>query len=295
MQPDDNDPIFRLPELRRRFDRAAPGFDDADFLHRRAFEGLIDRLAPMQLEPATILDLGAATGTGSRALAKTWRRARVISLDISRGMLAAGRRGRSWFSRIRDVQADAGSLPFNDGSLDMVFANLSLPWLAHPEQAFADIARVLKKEGLFVFATLGPDTLVEVREAWRSAEGGAAAPHVHPFADMHDIGDALVRAGLRDPVLDVERITVTYSDPRSLYRDLHRSGARNALAGRRAGLTGRGRFRHFEDRLCATANGGDIGITVELVFGHAWGSGRRQSAQEFHVDPGTIGRMRRNS
>ena len=116
------------------------------------------------------------------------------------------------------LSADKGLLQaFADASVDVVFANMLLPWIDDPAAAFAEIARVLRQDGLLAFATLGPDSLLELRDAWRTADAGA---HVKQFADMHDIGDALVRAGLRDPVLDVDRLSVTYRNSAALFRDI---------------------------------------------------------------------------
>lgn len=255
-------------------------------------DGLAERLAPMAIEPAVILDIGSATGRGGRWMSKRYRRARVISLDISRRMLLGARKGRGWFSRQRDVQADAHALPLIDGSVDLAMANLALPWFTRPETCLTEIGRVLRAEGLFLFSTLGPDTLVEIRDAWREADDGV---HVHPFADMHDIGDALIRAGLSDPVLDVERVTVTYEKPSALFDDLRQAGGTNLLAGRASGLTGKNRFARFVSALERRSKDGKTAATVELVFGHAWARGTRQTPQEFHVDAASIGRLPRKS
>ena len=289
MNGHDVHPSLRLTDVRRRFDRAASGFGDSDFVHRQCFDGLLDRLAPMALDPRRILDLGCGSGAGSRRLAKAYRRARISGLDLSAGMLEAGRGARSRFSRIAEVQGDARQLPFAPGVFDLIVANLLLPWLADPADALAEVARTLRREGLFLFASLGPDSLIEIRRAWQPDDG-----HVHPFIDMHDLGDALVRAGLRDPVLDVERLTVTYRSAEALFADLTATGARNALDARRPSLTGRRRFRRFTERLLAERSAdGVFAVTLELVFGHAWGGGPPQSPGEFRVAPGTIGRRRR--
>ena len=279
---------FRDADVRRRFERAADTFDQADFLHRRAMDGLLE---PIHAKPKLILDLGSATGAGTRQLAALFRSARVVGVDIAHSMLRAGR-GKRWrFSRIREVQGSAVKLPFRDGAFDMVVANLSPPWFTDPEASFTEIARVLRKEGLFAFSSLGPDSLIEIRNAWQDLDD---RPHVHPFVDMHVIGDALVSAGLRDPVLDVERLSVTYGQPTDLFRELTNCGARNLHAGRQRGLSGRRRFEAFERNLRANSGDGPIALTVEFVFGHAWGGGPRQRPQEFRLDPRDIGRLRRN-
>ena len=218
---------LRADHVRRRFDRAAATFDSADFVHKVTRDGLLARIEPMSVQARTVIDLGAATGSATPALGKRFRGARVVALDLSAAMLQKARDKQSWFKRIAAVQADATAIPLADNSVDVVFANLLLPWINDPPRAFAEINRVLRDEGLFAFSTLGPDSLLVLRQAWQTVDDDA---HVNRFADMHNVGDALVRAGLRDPVLDVDRLSVTYENPRGLFRDLTGAGARNSLA-----------------------------------------------------------------
>ena len=290
MQRKTEDHATKLGDLRRRRDRAAQLGADDDFVRSRTRDGLLERIEPMALDPKRILDIGGGSGRLSRALARRWRRSRIVSLDLSADMLAVGRRSRSRFSRIREVQGSAVRLPFAGGSFDLVISNLGLVSPERLSTAFAEVARVLRREGLFAFASLGPDSLVEIRRAWRAVDDG---PHVQAFADMHDIGDALVRSGMRDPVLDVERLGATYASPRALYEDLTLAAARNAVANRRRSLTGRRRFGRFEQELEAGAADGRFSVTLELVFAHAWGSGPQQPPGEFAIDPASIGRTTR--
>ncbi|HZW58857.1 MAG TPA: methyltransferase domain-containing protein [Woeseiaceae bacterium] len=278
--------IPQQDEVRRRFERAAATFDEADFVHRHTAAGLLERLAPMRIASGRVLDLGAATGTLSRALAKRFRRSHVVSIDLAHAMLRRARKARSRFARIGEVEADATRLPLADRSVDVVVCNQLLPWLADGAALFDEVARVLRRDGLFAFATLGPDSLAELRTAW--GEGA----HVHRFADMHDTGDALLRAGLCDPVLDVDRLTIDYRDTAGLYRDLAACGARNCLAGRRRTLTGKGRWLAAERELAAQMRDGTLSLDLELVYGHAWGGGTRAREGEFRVDVAAIGRRR---
>lgn len=281
---------LELRDVRRRFDRAARRFAGADFVHRRAADGMFERLSPIRLDVARILDAGAATGAASRALAKRFRRSRVISLDLSRPMLVEARKSRSRFSRIREVQADAAQLPLKSGSIDLAFANLLLPWIDDAPAFFTSIARVLREGGLFVFSSLGPDSLAGLRDAWQEIDDDE---HVMRFSDMHDVGDALVRAGLRDPVLDVDYLTVTYDDPLSLFADLTATGGRNALRGRRRSLTGRRTFERLSDNLQRHCGDGPLEFPLEMVFGHAWGAGPPAPPGEYVLDVSAIGRRRR--
>ena len=162
--------MLRLRDIQRRFDRAAASFDSADFVHQATREGLATRLEPLLLEPTTILDLGSATGATGRLLRKRFRRTHIVSLDLSRSMLARGKDCKSWFTRASFVQGDASHLPFVNASFDVVVANQLLPWTPELQSVFEEVARVLVPGGVFAFATLGPDSLQEIRRAWANVD-----------------------------------------------------------------------------------------------------------------------------
>ena len=149
---------FCARHVKRRRDSAAGSFDDADFVHGVTRDGLLTRMRPMTAEASVVVDLGAATGSAVPALQKRFRRARVIAVDSSAGMLRVARSKRRFMSKPREVQADAWALPFADASVDVIFSNLMLPWLDQPEAVFTEVARVLREDGLFAFSTLGPDS-----------------------------------------------------------------------------------------------------------------------------------------
>ena len=283
-----NEDSLRTGDVRRRFDVAAATFDTADFVHAHTRDGLLTRIAPMTVDAAIVLDLGSATGAATRPLRKRFRGARVVSVDLSAAMLRETRRKHGWLSRPSAVQADARALPFTDNSVDVVFFNLLLPWLGDPTTAFNEINRVLSENGLFAFATLGPDSLLALRRAWQSVDDGV---HVSPFADMHNIGDALVRSGLRDPVLDIDRLAVSYEKPEALFRDLTATGSRNCLAGRQRGLTGRRRFAAMTQAMFA--GGPPASLEFELVYGHCWGGASRAPDGTIGIDAGRIPVRRR--
>jgi malonyl-CoA O-methyltransferase len=204
-------------------------------------------------------------------------------------MLHLSKSKKSWFAKYSFLEADAAALPLADQSVDLVFCNQLLPWISDVPAVFGEINRVLRENGLFLFASLGPDSFEELRRAWAKVDD---TEHVLPFADMHNIGDAAVRAGLSDPVLDVDRLKVTYADANALFRDLTGSGARNCLAGRRRALTGKGRFGALRAALQSSRSGTVIELDLELVYGHCWGSGPRARAGEVRIDPQRIGRRR---
>jgi malonyl-CoA O-methyltransferase len=282
-------PALILRDVQQRFDFASAGFDNADFIHRHSFEALLQRLTPITLEPRHILDLGCATGSAGKPLARRFRGAKVIGMDSSLAMLERYAKKKPLFASQRLLQADALRLPLQEGSVDLVFANMLLPWIDDLPHCLREVARVTRKNGLFAFATLGPDSLAEIRRAWAGVD---TQWHVNAYPDMHDLGDALVSAGLRDPVLDVDYLTVTYRDTAALYRDLTSAGGRNCLSGRKKTLTGKERFRAMDEALADNMNDGVLSLKLELVYGHAWGSGPRQAQGEFHVDPTLITRRR---
>lgn len=260
--------------IRNNFDRASATYDESAVLQARVRQQLIDRLDWIAFTPAVIVDLGCGTGHAAGALGARWPEARVIAVDFAPGMLREAAR-QDQATRFERLCANALELPLPDASVDLLFSNLMLPWCDDLDAAFAEIARVLRPRGLLTFTTLGPDTLIELHEAWHEADDHT---HVIPFADMHDIGDGLVRAGLVEPVLDVVHYTLTYPDVYALMRDLKAIGARNATTGRPRGLTGRQAMRTVEQTYERYREEGKLPATYEVVFGQAWGAVARPDA-----------------
>jgi malonyl-CoA O-methyltransferase len=273
--------------LRQAHGRAAPHFATADFLHRRLREELLTRLDYVQLEPATVLDLGAGQGGAFAALAGRYPRSRLIGLDHAPQMLLAASCDKALC-----ICGDAVQLPLPDASVDLVFCNLLLAYCSDPVPVFGEVRRVLREPGALLFSTLGPDTLVELREAWAEADDYT---HVVRFPDMHDLGDLVVRAGLAEPVLDREILRVSYSQLEGLRADLRATGAINRTAKRNHGLTGRravGRLRAALDR--RRDADGRLPLTAELIFGQAWAGPMADGAEgsETSIPIGAIGRRR---
>ncbi|MHB1585526.1 MAG: malonyl-ACP O-methyltransferase BioC [Acidiferrobacteraceae bacterium] len=253
-------------QIRVAFDRAAERYDQVASLQRVVADRLLERLDQVSIVPRTILDAGSGTGYCLPLLRRRYG-FDVIALDIAPRMLQKARRRGRWFSRAPCLCADIERLPLAPASTDLVVSNLTLQW-CDAGVAFHEFGRVLAPGGLLLFSTFGPDTLKEVRTAWSEVDDQA---HVHDFADMHDLGDDLVRVGFGDPVLDVDRITVRYRTSREIIADLKGLGAHNARKGRFSGLTGKHRFRRFEERLSVLAEAdGCIPVTFEVVYGRAW-------------------------
>ena len=277
--------------VRNAFDRASARYEAAAVLQARVADEVLSRLDFFKLAPDTVIDLGAGTGRLTGELKRRYRRANVVAFDIAPGMLREARRHSRLFRRFERVCGDVRRLPFTDASVDIAVSSLMLQWCEDLDTAFREVRRVLKPDGLFIFTTFGPDTLKELRAAWATVDDFS---HVNTFIDMHDIGDALVRAGLTEPVLDVERVTLTYRDVISLMRDLKIIGAHNVTAGRARGLTGRGALKRVEAAYETSRRDGVLPASYEVVYGTAWGSaGKRGSPVldgEVHVPLSAIRR-----
>lgn len=293
----DDSAAFRLerPEIRASFDRASTTYEAAAVLQAQVADELVNRLEPFNFKPEVVLDLGAGTGRMTSALKKRYRRALVIAVDLAPGMLREARRHQQLLRRFERVCGDATRLPIADASVDVVVSSLMLQWCHPPDEAFAEIRRVLKPGGFVAFSTLGPDTLKELRSAWADADGEQPPyNHVNHFTDMHDVGDAVVRAGLSEPVLDVDRVQLTYENALSLMRDLKSIGAHNVTAGRPRGLVGRTKLKRMQDAYETFRRDGRLPATYEVVYGVAWGAaGRPASAVvggEVHISPSAIRR-----
>jgi malonyl-CoA O-methyltransferase len=261
---------YRLDKrgIAQAFDRAAAGYEQQAVLQRTVAERMVERLEVVRIKPDWVLDVGGGTGYAARLLSKRYPRARILLLDLSHEMLLeARRRAPRFFSHERYVQGDAEALPLSAASADMIFSSLTLQWCNELDQVFREFRRILKVDGLVMLSTLGPDTLKELRRSWAEVDDD---PHVHAFVDMHDLGDALIRAGFSSPVLDVERFTLTYKDLYALMRDLKALGASNRSMARRRGLTGKTSLAKLQQGYEHHRREGLLPATYEVVYGHAW-------------------------
>lgn len=254
-------------QARRAFARAADSYDAMAVLQREIGTRMMERLDLIKLVPERVLDAGCGTGAETVQLMRRYPKAQMLALDFAEPMLQqARRRGRLW-RRPRCVCGDLEALPLADSTVDLLWSNLALQWVNDLDGAFNEAMRVLRPGGLFMFSSFGPDTLRELRAAWAQVDG---ASHVSPFLDMHDVGDALVRARFADPVMDAEHLTLTYRDARQLMAELKGIGAHNTTAGRPRGLTGKTRLAAMLAAYEQHRVDGRLPATYEVVYGHAW-------------------------
>jgi malonyl-CoA O-methyltransferase len=268
------------------FGRAAGTYARHAALQHDVEDLLLDRLEYAREAPARVLDVGSGPGRGTAALRKRFSSAQVIALDIAMPMLSQIR--SSWLRPVTRVRADARELPFADASVDVLYSSLCLQWIEDLPALFNEFRRVLRPGAYVAFSTFGPDSLFELRAAWSAADD---TPHVNGFLDIARVGDALVSAGFRDPVLDGEHFTLAYDDAFALMRDLKGIGATNADVRRARGLTGKARLQRMIAAYEPFRTDGKLPATYEVIFAHAWapdsGQPRRGEAGEiasFSVD-----------
>jgi malonyl-CoA O-methyltransferase len=260
-------PCIDKRQARAAFSRAAIHYDEAAELQREIARRMLERLNYIRHQPKLVLDVGAGTGEATMVLAKHYSQARIIALDFALPMLQQARKRGRWLRRPRCICGDAEQLPLADQSVDMIFSNAALQWCNDLQATMAELLRVLRPNGMLLFSTFGPDTLKELRASWSAVDGDT---HVSPFADMHEVGDAMVRAGLAEPVVDVDRICMRYNDVSTLMRDLKTLGAHNVTAQRPRGLTGKGRMRAMIEAYEQFRVENKLPASYEVVYGHAW-------------------------
>ncbi len=272
---------YHIDKARARvsFGRAANTYDAAAILQKQVREEMLSRLDLVKISPQAMLDAGCGTGLASHALQKRFVKSQVVSLDFALPMLQKTRSNNPNNSLMGQVKnllsgtkqnllcADIEALPLANACVGLVWSNLAIQWCNDLDAALQEFHRVLQPEGLLMFSTFGPDTLKELRIATSSQNGVTS---VSRFLDMHDIGDAMVRAGFSAPVLDYERFTLTYDDVKSVMRDLKSIGAHNATDGRARGLLGRGFLLNLETSYEQFRQNGKLPATFEVVYGHAW-------------------------
>jgi len=252
---------------RRAFHQAAAGYDEVAVLQQEMAQCMLQRLQLVRMPAQRILDLGSGTAAMAPQLMKQYPGAQLVALDFAAGMLQQARKRGRWRKRPLCVCADIDRLPFANESFDLVWSNAAIQWSGDTQVLMAEIKRILKPGGLFHFSTFGPMTLWELREAWAQVD---QQPHVHEFIDMHDLGDLMLHQGLAEPVLDVERMCLTYEDVGSLMRDLKALGAHNAHHDQARGLTGRQQFQQLQAAYEGYRRQGVLPASYEVVYGHVW-------------------------
>jgi len=273
--------------IRRSFVRAASSYDHHAVLQREIESRLLERIEFQRHEPGVILDLGCGTGSASRELATRFPQSKIIALDWAPAMLekigmvtAPGP-----INTPLRICADMHSLPLASRSVDLVFSNLVLQWSYDIPEVFREFRRVMKPDAMLVFTCYGPDTLYELKQAWRVVDD---LPHVNDHPDMHDIGDELLAAGYREPVMDAERLTLNYPDVLSLMREIKALGEHNVASRRFRGLTGKAQLNAMLQAYEQFRRDHRYPASYEIIYGTAFAPAEGQPVKTPEGDIATF-------
>ena len=249
-------------DIAASFSRAAYQYDSVATLQRAVAGQLLERLQPAADAAPNILDLGCGTGSARPDLLRRYPRGRYIGLDLAAGMIAHARQrfepAGLW------LVGDAEALPLAAGAVDLVFSSLAFQWCYRPEKLFAELNRVLAPGGRCVFATLGPDTLHELRTAWAAVD---AHQHVNRFLAVTELEAAARRVPGMQLSLQRDYHCMRYSRVGELLSELKTLGAHNMNRDRPAGLTSRRALRGMSAAYESQRAGGTLPATYEVIFG----------------------------
>ena len=248
-----------MSSVRSTFNKASKSYNDVAFLQKEIANRLLQKLNPLKLIPESILDLGSGTGIFTNLVSSKYSNAKTISLDFALNSITLSNADFK-------VCANANQLPFKSSSIDFVCSNLMLQWIQDPSLVFKEVNRVLKPDSLFFFSSFGPDTLNELKSSWAVVDSGN---HVNNFIDMHDLGDQLTGCGFQSPIMEMEKITLTYSEVEDLMLDLKSLGA-NKVFSQSKGLVGKNKFTSMKNMYESYRTDGKIPATYEVIYGHAW-------------------------
>ena len=255
-----------------RWQRIAPTV--SPWLHEEVASRMQDRLQWIKLQPKAWAHWGAVRGglKAHAALTKKYPDAQCFVAEAGvlhaqyaiKSISKSGWNPRHWLRPLTHFG------PLAPGSVDMLWANMALHESADPQALLSQWHAALAVNGFLMFSCLGPDTAIELRELYQQL---GWPPAGHDLTDMHDWGDMLVQAGFAEPVMDMERITLTYDSPQRLLQELAELG-RNFHPGRFAGLRGRVWRSSLEVALVKQLTTGELGkerlsLTFEVIYGHA--------------------------
>ena len=248
-----------MSQVRSSFNKASSIYNENAFLQNEIAKRLAEKLKVISIQPETIIDLGSDTGFLSEKTAKIFPDAQLIRVDFAQ-------RSLSMNSQKLKVCADSYQLPLKSNSVDFVVSNLMMQWCSDLKTLFDECHRVLKPQGLILFTTFGPETLKELKRSWSVVD---SSPHVNEFIDMHDIGDQMIQSGFQSPIMEMEKLTLTYEKVLDLMRDLKGIGAQS-VENRSKSLTGKTKFKKMLEMYESYRENGKIPATYEVIYGHAW-------------------------
>lgn len=248
--------------IAQSFSKAAKSYDKYSFVQNTIFNNLKQRIIGINANPNNILDLGSGTGKLTQQISTIYPHTNIIGLDLAFNMNKVAKNQYQHHF----LCADAEVLPFKDETFDLIISNCTLQWCQNLLMLFKECNRALKPNGKLFFSTFGPNTLYELRQAFSAIDD---KEHVHHFLDMHHIGDALLKSGLKQPIIDREDLIFTYKNVQQLLLDLKKTGAQNRAQTRRRSLTSPNIFKKMLQNYEHFKNQNRYPATYEIIYGHA--------------------------
>ncbi len=245
------------------FDKAAEDYDAIAIFQQTVCNNLIDFFYAFSVDipvPDFVLDGGCGTGYGSILMSQMWPKSQITGCDLSTEMLRLAQE-----KNIHTVCADLEQLPFSDKQFDLVWSSLALQWCKTPE-VYQELYRVLKQEGVLLFATLGPDTLKELNYAFSAIDQHR---HVRSFFSEAETKKALQLAGFQNIQLKSEMRTIYFPDFQTLLKSVKGIGANQVGNERRKTLLGKNAWKSVQTRYETLQSDSGLPVTYNLIFGFA--------------------------
>lgn len=222
----------------KSFNQAAASYDNAADLQRRVGDILFNKMG--EQVKTNILDLGCGTGYFTEKLAAKMPSANLFAIDIAEGMLNYSRDSHNEIGQW--LCGDAENLPIANESMDSIFSSLVIQWCENNNALFQELYRVLKPGGQCWLATLGPNTLYELRQAWACVDDYV---HVNQFFEKETLQLAWQQSGFQQREFTEQEVVLEYKKLSDLTRELKALGAHNINSGRPSGLMGKKRMQQF--------------------------------------------------
>ena len=248
--------------IRESFNRRANTYDSYGIIQKEVADRVFDRLSAIKIQPNLILDLGCGTGFLTQKISALYPDAKIISLDFSEKML---RICRSKVNHTSPVCADIENIPIKESCFDLIISSLTFHWATDLYGTFLKTHQLLKNNGCFLFSSIGPDTLFELRAALNKVD---SSERVNRFIDMHHYGDALLKIGFSDPVVDNEKIIVEYKSFSDVLKSLKKIGA-NTVEKVSDKKLSKNNYRTARDSYKMNKNT-NYPVTYEVLYGLAW-------------------------
>jgi NADH dehydrogenase [ubiquinone] 1 alpha subcomplex assembly factor 5 len=254
-----NNFIFDRNLLLQRRSKSSNTLTKSDFLIKRSFDDIAERLDHMSRDFSDVLNLGCRKSYGSNELRKRYNN--LIEADLSMDMFGD--------SEGFKVVVDEETLPFASNSFDLIISVLNLHSVNDLPGTFIQIKEMLKPNGVFIASIFGERNLLELREVLMETEleiFGGVSPRVMPVIELKQLGMLLQRAGFNMPVVDNDLVEVHYKHPMDLLHDLQNMGETNIMLNRNKKYLGKKFWKKFsENYIRKFSKDGDIVANFEIL------------------------------